>query len=269
MHAALAIVGRTVLFCSVLIGSAVITLPGSKISLASVPSSTVSLKVERPQVSQPYLVGLRQFTHGSMPASKVDTPRTYFGFLNSHSFANELHSGTLTYGSESITLPFDETTGSYAFGPMRLKHPLVKTIVDAAYFAGVDPRLLMAIADKESSFIVSARAPTSSATGLFQFIESTWLRAIRDFGPRFGLGREAALLQGLESSASNVDAEDRAGNSGIAQQSIFIDAHGRSNVASGAGETRRTPGAPDLQRGSLSRAFPRPRWRGKVFDCSG
>ena len=211
MHAALTIVGRTVLFCSVLIGSAVITLPGSKISLASVPSSTVSLKVERPQVSQPYLVGLRQFTHGSTPASKVDTPRTYFGSLNSHSFANEPHSGTLTYGSESITLPFDETTGSFAFGPMRLKHPLVKTIVDASYLAGVDPRVLMAIADKESSFIVSARAPTSSATGLFQFIESTWLRAIRDFGPRFGLEREAALLQGLESSASNVDAEDRAG----------------------------------------------------------
>ena len=86
----------------------------------------------------------------------------------------------------------------------------MKTIVDASYLAGVDPRLLMAIADKESSFIASARASTSSATGLFQFIESTWLRAVRDYGPRFGLEREAALLQGIEGSAPPLDAEDRA-----------------------------------------------------------
>ncbi|MDP2357636.1 MAG: transglycosylase SLT domain-containing protein [Beijerinckiaceae bacterium] len=210
MHAALAIAGRSFLFCSVLIGGAVITLPSSKVSFAAVPSSSVSLKMERQQISQPYLVGLRQFAPESTPASKVITPRTYFGSLNSQSFETEPHSGTLTYGSESITLPFDETTDTYAFGPMRLKHPLVKTIVHASYLAGVDPRLLMAIADKESSFIVSARASTSSATGLFQFIESTWLRAIRDFGPRFGLEREAALLRGLESSVAAVDAEDRA-----------------------------------------------------------
>lgn len=106
-------------------------------------------------------------------------------------------------------LPFDEVTDSYAFGPMRLKYSLVKTFVHARYLAGVGPRLLMAIADKESSFVVSARASTSTATGLLQFIESTWLRALRDFGPCFGLEREAAFLLGLESGSSNADAQER------------------------------------------------------------
>ncbi len=207
MHAARAI-GKTFLFCSVVVGGAVITLPSYKVSFAAVPSSPVPLKMEREQPGQPYLVGLRQVTAGSTRASKTDTPRSFFGSLESGSFSQETHSGTLTYGSESITLPFDEATDTYSFGPMRLKHSLVKTIVHASYLAGVDPRLLMAIADKESSFVVRARASTSSATGLFQFIESTWLRAIREFGPRFGLEREAALLQALESSLSTAEAQD-------------------------------------------------------------
>lgn len=208
LNAALAIVSKTVLFCTVVIGGAVITLPSYKVSFAAVPSP-VSFKMERGQASQPYLVGLRQITSESTRGSHTDATRTSFGDLSSASFSKQMHSGTLTYGSESITLPFDEATDTYSFGPMRLKHSLVKTIVHASYLAGVDPRLLMAIADKESSFIVSARASTSSATGLFQFIESTWLRAIREFGPRFGLEREAALLQSLESSQSSVDAQGR------------------------------------------------------------
>lgn len=99
--------------------------------------------------------------------------------------------GVLRYGDNVIRLPFDEANGVYAFGPMRLKGELVATIVRAAFIAGVDPRLLMAIADKESSFVVRARASTSSATGLFQFIDATWLKALRDFGGNFALDSEA------------------------------------------------------------------------------
>ncbi len=56
------------------------------------------------------------------------------------------------------------------------------------------PCLLMAIADKESSFKTEVQAQTSSASGLYQFIEKTWLGVVREFGASYGLEREAAMI---------------------------------------------------------------------------
>ncbi len=82
-----------------------------------------------------------------------------------------------------------------AFGPMKIRRYLVEKIIRAARQTQVDPVLLMAIADKESSFATEVQAQTSSATGLFQFIERTWLGVVRDFGPAYGLDKEAKLIQ--------------------------------------------------------------------------
>jgi len=80
------------------------------------------------------------------------------------------------------------------FGPMKIRRHLVQKIVTAAQKVETDPVLLMAVADKESSFKTEVQAQTSSATGLFQFIERTWLGVVRDFGPKYGLSQEAALV---------------------------------------------------------------------------
>ncbi|GJE68523.1 transglycosylase SLT domain-containing protein [Methylorubrum podarium] len=80
------------------------------------------------------------------------------------------------------------------FGPMKIRRHLVQTIVKAAQAVQTDPVLLMAVADKESSFITAVQAKTSSATGLFQFIERTWLGVMRDFGSKYGYEKEAALV---------------------------------------------------------------------------
>ncbi|WP_430395079.1 transglycosylase SLT domain-containing protein [Enterovirga aerilata] len=82
-----------------------------------------------------------------------------------------------------------------AFGPMKIRRHLVEKIIRASRLTQVDPVLLMAIADKESSFATEIQAQTSSATGLFQFIERTWLGVVRDFGTAYGLDREARLVQ--------------------------------------------------------------------------
>jgi len=82
------------------------------------------------------------------------------------------------------------------FGPMRIRRYLVEKIVHASRATNVDPVLLMAIADKESSFKTEVQVQTSSASGLYQFIEKTWLGVVRDFGSRYGLDREAALVAG-------------------------------------------------------------------------
>ncbi len=54
---------------------------------------------------------------------------------------------------------------------------------------------LLGTAMRESALDPGARAATSSATGLFQFIESTWLQLIKEEGPRHGLGNAAAAIE--------------------------------------------------------------------------
>jgi hypothetical protein len=93
---------------------------------------------------------------------------------------------------------------------MRIRRHLVATIVKAAQATEADPVLLMAIADKESSFSTGVRARTSSATGLFQFIDSTWLRVVKDFGARHGLKKEAASIVWVDDELVVQDSGERA-----------------------------------------------------------
>jgi hypothetical protein len=81
------------------------------------------------------------------------------------------------------------------FGNVRIPRPLVETILRAADATGVDPAYMMALADKESSFTPDIKAPTSSAEGLFQFIERTWLEMTRDFGRKHGMEVAASLVE--------------------------------------------------------------------------
>ncbi len=86
--------------------------------------------------------------------------------------------------------------GTLRFGPVRVESAIVEHVIEAAKIADMDPALLMAIADKESSFSPKAKASTSSASGLFQFVEATWFKALRSFGWRYGHEQEAKAIQG-------------------------------------------------------------------------
>jgi hypothetical protein len=86
------------------------------------------------------------------------------------------------------------------FGERTVPRKVVDTIVRASDEAGVDPVYMMALADKESSFDPDAKAATSSAQGLFQFVTRTWLEMIRDYGARYGLVDEAAAVKGRGSA---------------------------------------------------------------------
>lgn len=65
----------------------------------------------------------------------------------------------------------------------------------AAEATGVNFSLLVETARRESALNPNARAGTSSATGLFQFIESTWLDMVRRHGAAHGLAAQAAALR--------------------------------------------------------------------------
>jgi hypothetical protein len=97
-----------------------------------------------------------------------------------------------------------------SFGPMRIRRHLVDTILQASRVVGADPSLLMAVADKESSFSTEVKASTSSATGLFQFIERTWLGVVREFGAKHGLAKEAAAIQRVDKQFVVADPAERA-----------------------------------------------------------
>ncbi|MFT4098252.1 MAG: transglycosylase SLT domain-containing protein [Rhodoblastus sp.] len=96
------------------------------------------------------------------------------------------------------------------FGPVNVRRRLVETVIRAAQRADYDPTMLMAIADKESSMRATARASTSSAAGLFQFIDKTWLQCVRQFGAQHGLAREAAEIEGPDDKPTIADADELA-----------------------------------------------------------
>lgn len=89
-----------------------------------------------------------------------------------------------------------DAPGVMRFGPVKVQQSVVEGVVEAANKTEMDPALLMAIADKESNFRTTAKARTSSASGLFQFVEKTWMKALADFGHRYGYAEEAKAASG-------------------------------------------------------------------------
>lgn len=59
---------------------------------------------------------------------------------------------------------------------------------------GTDFNYLMRTAERESALDPNAKARTSSATGLFQFIEQTWLGVVKATGAKHGLAAEADAI---------------------------------------------------------------------------
>jgi hypothetical protein len=76
----------------------------------------------------------------------------------------------------------------------------IRGVVEAAIqrasaATGVDFSFLLGAAKRESGFNPSAKAPTSSAAGLFQFVEQTWMGTLKKHGAKYGYARYADLIQ--------------------------------------------------------------------------
>jgi hypothetical protein len=72
-------------------------------------------------------------------------------------------------------------------------------IKKAAQSTGISFEYLLTTARIESNLNPSAQAPTSSAKGLYQFIDQTWLGTMKQDGPALGFGRYAdAITQGAD-----------------------------------------------------------------------
>lgn len=76
----------------------------------------------------------------------------------------------------------------------------IRGVVEAAIqrassATGVDFGFLMHAARRESGYNPNARARTSSAAGLFQFTDQTWLSTLKQHGAKYGYARYADLIQ--------------------------------------------------------------------------
>lgn len=120
----------------------------------------------------------------------------------------------------------------------------------ASSSTGVDYDFLMRTARRESAFNPNARAPTSSASGLFQFIEQTWLATVKQHGAKHGYGQYADLIHRgsdgrwrVEGSARNVVLDLRFDPQAASTMAGELTA---SNAAYLRGRTGSEPGAGDL-----------------------
>lgn len=86
--------------------------------------------------------------------------------------------------------PTDPISGT----PRTPQSEVMSAIRQASERTGVDFSYLLEEAKAESSLNPAARAATTSARGLFQFIESTWLEIIDRHGAGHGLEAEAAAI---------------------------------------------------------------------------
>jgi hypothetical protein len=88
------------------------------------------------------------------------------------------------------------SSSSVTFNGSKASPEVAQAIHKASARTGVDFSYLVAQAGQESSFKPDAKASTSSAKGLYQFIEKTWLNMVRDKGAAHGLGDLADQIDG-------------------------------------------------------------------------
>src|ERR1043165_6766087 len=101
-----------------------------------------------------------------------------------------------------MTVPFSALTDLAAQGGKTTKvggynidNAVLHGIKKASQSTGVDFGYLMAQAAQESSFQADAKASTSSATGLYQFLDSTWPSIMQPHGGKHGFADLADRIQ--------------------------------------------------------------------------
>jgi hypothetical protein len=82
----------------------------------------------------------------------------------------------------------------YPTAPRGIDPGIVRNIRQASQTSTADFGLLMAQAQQESGFRPDAKAATGSATGLFQFVDQTWLDMVHRFGAKYGAGDAAQQI---------------------------------------------------------------------------
>src|ERR1700761_4038440 len=71
---------------------------------------------------------------------------------------------------------------------------VVTALKNAAAATGSDFHYLLGTAIRESSLKANAQSNTSSAGGVFQFVDQTWLGLVKNHGAKYGLSSMAGAI---------------------------------------------------------------------------
>ena len=93
-------------------------------------------------------------------------------------------------------------TATAGVDPSRVR--IAGAIKQAASTTGTSFEYLLATAKMESNFNPTAGASTSSARGLFQFIDQTWLGTVKEAGTQLGYGQYADAISKTGSGSYSV-----------------------------------------------------------------
>src|SRR5437879_13010241 len=102
----------------------------------------------------------------------------------------------------------DTTSAMAAAGVDPTRAKIAGSIKQAASTTGASFEYLLATAKMESNFNPKAAATTSSARGLFQFIDQTWLGTVKEAGAHLGYGKYADAITKNPSGSYSVDDPD-------------------------------------------------------------
>ncbi len=103
-------------------------------------------------------------------------------------------------------MAIDTITAAAGVDPTRAR--IAGSIKQAASTTGASFEYLLATAKMESNFNPKAAASTSSARGLFQFIDQTWLGTVKEAGAHLGYGKYADAITKNASGSYSVDDPD-------------------------------------------------------------
>ncbi|MFC3126164.1 hypothetical protein ACFOD4_13935 [Pseudoroseomonas globiformis] len=96
-------------------------------------------------------------------------------------------------GAGPVATPLRQR-GAETLGRYTVDASVTGALRNAAQATGMGFEVLAAKAAMESGFRADAQASTSSARGLFQFIDQTWLSVVKEHGAQHGLAEEAAAI---------------------------------------------------------------------------
>jgi hypothetical protein len=91
-----------------------------------------------------------------------------------------------------MSVDTSNASGGASLDPSRLR--IAGAIKNAASSSGTSFEYLLATAKMESNFNPTASASSSSARGLFQFIDQTWLGTVKEAGAQLGYGKYADAI---------------------------------------------------------------------------
>lgn len=97
------------------------------------------------------------------------------------------HIGTAIASHDTMNSVTDHIVSSIA---AQAPKAVVNAIKSASAKTGMDFSYLLQQAKAESAFKSDAKAKTSSATGLYQFLESTWMNMVEKYGDKHGIQTE-------------------------------------------------------------------------------